>query len=677
MSTAHSVRRAALAAAAGCLLGSVALAAPTAGIDQSNLDTAVRAQDDFFRHINGGWLNRTEIPADRARWGSFDELREKANTEVRAILEGPAPAGAKADADQQKLKTFYATFMDEAKVEALGMTPVAPELSRIAKLATRSDVVAEFAYLARIGVSAPLDFGIHQDNKDSTRYIVDLVQSGLGLPDRDYYLKDDARLSAARQKYQTYLETLFTLAGDKDAAKEAATVLALETRIAEAQWTKVENRDPVKTYNRVETAKLGELARTFDWKRFLTEAGVAAKITDLTVSQPTYVTKLAAIIDATPVEQWRTYFRAMTLNRAAPYLSKAFVDAQFEFYGTALRDVPANEPRWKRAVHATEGAMGEALGRQYVARNFSPEAKARAEALVANVLAAFRQSIDGLDWMSEATKREAQAKLAAFTPKIGYPKRWRDYSKLEVRAGDLLGNVTRANLFETERNIAKLGQPIDRDEWGMTPQTVNAYYNPELNEIVFPAAILQPPFFQADADDAVNYGGIGAVIGHEISHGFDDQGAQFDGAGNLRDWWTKEDHERFAAKTSALVAQYSGYEVVKGYFINGELTLGENIADNSGLAVAYKAYRLSLGGKPAPVLAGLTGDQRFYAGFGQVWRSKQRDSESIRLIKIDPHSPPQFRVRGTLANQDAFFEAYGIKEGDGMYRAPESRVRIW
>ncbi len=664
----------------GVLGATLALAAADSvksGVELAGFANSVRAQDDFFAHVNGGWLAKNEIPADRARWGSFDELNEKARAEVRAILEAPTLAGAKVDADQAKLKTFYASFMDEAAVEAAGIKPLAAEFAHIAAIKTKAQVTGEFGHLDRISVSSPVDFGIHQDNKDSTRYIVDISQAGLGMPDRDYYLSDDARLAGIRGKYQTYIASMLTLAGESNAADKAAQIVVLEKKIAEAQWTKVENRDPLKTYNLMPVAKLSALAPEMDWTAFLTQAGVASKIKDLTVSQPSYLQKLGAIVAATPVEQWQNYFKWHVLNHAAPYLPKAYVDTRFAFYGTALREVPQNEPRWKRAVSVTEGAMGEALGRQYVARNFSPQAKARAEALVANLLAAFRSSIDTLDWMSPETKREAQAKLALFTPKIGYPKKWRDYSKLVVKPGDLYGNVERAEAFEAERNIAKLGKPIDRDEWGMTPQTVNAYYNPELNEIVFPAAILQPPFFSADADDAVNYGGIGAVIGHEISHGFDDQGAQFDGKGNLRDWWTAADHEKFAQKTKALVAQYSGYEVVKGYFGNGELTLGENIADNSGLAVAYKAYQISLSGKPALVLDGLTGDQRFYAGFTQIWRGKARDSESIRLNKIDPHSPAQFRVRGTLANQDGFFAAYGIKPGDGMYTAPETRVHIW
>ena len=656
---------------------SPASAAAPVGLDPANFDTKVRPQDDFFRYANGGWLDRTEIPADKARWGSFNEIDEAARGVVRSILEEPAPAGSKVDPDAVKLRTLYASFMDQKAANAAGAKPLAADFARIDALKSKSDVVAEFGYLDRIGANGPLDFAVHQDNRDSTRYIVDLVQSGLGLPDRDYYLKDDEKLKAFRGKYREYVAAMLGKIGVADAGRRAGEILGLETRIAEAQWTLVENRDPVKGYNKMATADLAKLSHDIDWPRFLTAIGVAGKISDLTVSQPSYVSKLGEIVATTPLETWQVYLKWRVLNHAAPYLSDEFVDTRFAFYGTTLRDVPVSEPRWKRGVHFAEGAMGEAIGRQYVARTFPPESKARVEKLVANLLATFRRNIDSLDWMGPGTRAEAQAKLGAFTAKIGYPTHWRDYSKLKVVAGDLLGNARRATLFEVDRQIGKLGTPIRRDEWTMTPQTVNAYYNPELNEIVFPAAILQPPFFQAEADDAVNYGGIGVVIGHEISHGFDDQGSQFDGKGNLRDWWTADDHERFKAKTEALVAQYSGYEVVKGYPVNGKLTLGENIADNSGLAVAYKAYQSTLDGKAAPVINGLTGDQRFFASYATVWRQKEREGESIRLNKTDPHSPPKFRVRGALANQDAFFAAFDVRPGDPMYVPAEARTKIW
>lgn len=665
-----------LAIAAGvtaCAVAIVAAAAPSSGLDPANFDLTASPRADFYQYANGGWLARTEIPADRARWGTFHELNEKARQEIRAILEQPAGT----DPDQRKLVTFYDSFLDEATVESLGLKPLRGEFARIDALRTKADVAAEFGRQNRAGPSSPLDYSIHQDNRDSTRYIVDLVQSGLGMPDREYYLAKDGKLADIRARYVEYVQRMLGQAGVADAAEQTKAIVALETRIATAQWTKEANRDPVKTYNRMTVGELSHLAPGIDWSRYLEGMKVKDRIKDLTVSQPTYVTELGRIVADTPVATWRAYLRWRVLDAAAPDLPRAFVDASFAFHGKALRDVPVMEPRWKRGVQAVEAAMGEALGRQYVARTFPPEAKARVEALIGNLLVAFRESIDGLDWMGDDTKREARAKLAAFTAKVGYPKRWRDYSKLRVVKGDLYGNVQRAQEFESARNVAKLGKPIDRDEWAMTPQTINAYYNPELNEIVFPAAILQPPFFQLDADDAVNYGAIGSIIGHEISHGFDDQGAQFDGKGNLRDWWTAADHERFAALTGALVAQYSAYEVLPGYNDNGKLTLGENIADNSGLTVAYKAYLVSLGGKPAPVIGGLTGAQRFYAGFATNWRERARDSELIRLNKIDPHSPARLRVRGALANQDGFFEAFGVVPGDPMYVSPEKRTHIW
>ncbi|HTA64196.1 MAG TPA: M13 family metallopeptidase, partial [Xanthomonadaceae bacterium] len=499
-----------------------------------------------------------------------------------------------------------------------------------------------------------------------------------GLPDRDYYLKDDdVKLKQKRDAYLGHVERMLALGGDANAKADAASVLALETSLAKIQWTKVENRDPIKVYNKVQIADLHALMPGFDWTTFLADARVTGKVDYVIVSQPSYFKGLADIISSTPLPVWKTYFRWQALHASAPYLNKAFVDENFAFYGTTLRGIPENRPRWKRGVRVVEASMGEQLGQVYVSRYFPPESKARVTELVHNLLAAYQQSINTLDWMSPQTRQQALTKLSQYMLKLGYPDKWRDYSALKIDRNDLLGNVARANEFEYMRNINKLGKPIDRTEWGMTPQTVNAYYNPEMNEIVFPAAILQPPFFNPMADDAVNYGAIGAVIGHEISHGFDDQGSQYDGAGNLHDWWSKSDHEAFAAKTKALVDEYSAFEPVKGYHINGELTLGENIADNSGLAIAYKAYKISLHGKPAPVIDGMTGEQRFYAGFAQVFREKNRDDAMIEQIKTDPHSIPVDRVLGAVVNQPGFYDAYDVKPGDKMYVAPDKRVIIW
>ncbi|MBC7574092.1 MAG: M13 family peptidase [Herminiimonas sp.] len=651
----------------------------SSGIDLQYVDPAARAQDDFYRHVNGLWLQKTEIPADKSRWGAFSELQENTLPQLRGIIDAASkdPAATKGS-DTQKIGDMYASFMDQATRDRLGRAPLAGDFARIDSMHDKKQIAGVIAYFNRIGATSPIDFDITQDSKDATKYVAEIGQGGLGLPDRDYYLKDDdAKLKDARLKYQALIEDMLAKGGDKQAAANARDILAVETAIAKIQWTKVENRDPVKTYNRIELAKLVALTPGYDWKTYQRATGIDGRVTYLVANQPSYFNGLAKVIESTPLPVWKAYFKWQLLNRYAPYLAQADVDRRFVFYGTVLRGVPQNEVTWKRGVRLVEGGAGEILGKLYVEKYFPPENKARMEKLVANLMVAYRQSIDTLDWMSPDTKKEAQKKLSTFAPKIGYPNKWRDYSKLTVEKKDLVGNVRRATTFEYQRQLAKLGKPLDRTEWGMTPQTINAYYNPQLNEIVFPAAILQPPFFNATADDAVNYGGIGAVIGHEISHGFDDQGSQFDELGNLRDWWTKDDHQKFAVKTKALVAQYAAYSPLQGYFVNGELTLGENIADNSGLAIAYKAYRLSLGGKEAPVIDGLTGDQRFYLGWAQVWRGKSRDAQVIVQIKSDPHSPEQFRGNGTLKNQPGFYSAFGVKEGDKMYLKPEERVLIW
>jgi predicted metalloendopeptidase len=667
-----------LPALAGALLLSItAHAAPVSGIEFANIDPAIRVQDDLFRHVSGKWLETTSIPPDKAQYGGFLQLQDETLLQLRAIVEG-LDRGAAETEDARKIRDLYRSFMDEAIAEKRGLAPLADEFARIDRMRTKAGIAEVIARFNQIGVSAPYDIGVHQDAKDSTRYIADLSQSGLGLPDRDYYLKDDdARLLDARTKYRAHVERMLALAGQPQPAAMTDAIMALETALARVQWTKVENRDPVKTYNPIKLARLPELAPGYDWKRYLAGARLAGKVDGVVVSQPSYLTGFAKVVEDAPLSTWKGYLKWRLLDDYAPYLSKRFVDERFAFNGTVLRDIPENRPRWKRALGFVESSAGEALGKQYVARHFPPERKARMDTLVANLLAAYRQSIDSLEWMGPDTKREAQAKLARFTPKIGYPVKWRDYSRLVVRADDLVGNAMRAQKFEYDRNVAKLGKPIDREEWFMSPQTVNAYYNPEMNEVVFPASILQPPFFNADADDAVNYGAIGAVIGHEISHGFDDSGSQYDGNGNLRDWWTKEDHEKFDARTKALIAQYAAYSPLPGYHLNGELTLGENIADNSGLAIAYKAYKIALGGKPAPVIDGLTGDQRFFLGWGQAWREKTREAEELRLLKIDPHAPSMFRANGSAVNQPGFYEAFGVKESDRMYVAPEKRVTIW
>jgi predicted metalloendopeptidase len=656
-----------------------AVPALVAGIDVQYVDDGVRPQDDFFKHINGKWLGATEIPADKASYGSFDKLFDDSEAQLRSIVDDLQKSAAK-DADQQKIADLYASFMDEPALEGLGLKPLETEFAKVDALKDKKEIAGLIAHFNQVGVAAPYTPGVHQDAKDSTKYVFDLGQDGLGMPDRDYYLQHDDKMEQARKQYGLYIEKMLTLAGDKDAAQNANDILALETELARVQWTKVQNRDPVKTYNKVKFAKLAALAPGYDWQAYLADSGVNGKTDYLVVSQPSYISGFNKLLQKAPLPVWKAYFRWQLLNDFAPYLSKNFVDERFAFYGTALHGIPQNRPRWKRGIALVENSIGESLGKLYVAQYFPPEAKARMDQLVQNLLAAYKADIDTLDWMSPDTKQKAKEKLAKFTTKIGYPPKWRDYGALQIAKDDLTGNVLRARSFEYNRNLNKLGKPIDRDEWGMTPQTVNAYYNPEMNEIVFPAAILQPPFFNPKADDAVNYGGIGAVIGHEISHGFDDQGSQYDGQGNLLSapgWFTKEDLAKFKAKTHALVEQYAAYEPVPGYHINGELTLGENIADNSGIAIAYKAYKLSLGGKEASVIDGLSGDQRFYAGWAQAWRGKTRTNALIVSIKTDPHSPES--IRGTVPemNQASFYDAFGIKEGDKMYLPPEKRVSLW
>jgi putative endopeptidase len=650
---------------------------PVSGVAVEYIDPAVRIQDDLFTHMNGKWLATTEIPADKSSWGAFAKLRDDIQPQLRAIIEGAA-ANKAGGPEAQRIGDFYASFMDEAKLEQLGLTPLNGELAKVAALSDKKQLPELIAHFNQIGVTAPYNYGVHQDNKDSTKYVADLYQDGLGLPDRDYYLKaDDAKLADTLAKYQLHVGKMLALAGDAHGADTAKAVVAFETELAKLQWTKVELRDPIKAYNKVDIAKLADVAPGYDWNAYLSGAGVAGKVRYVIVSQPTYLKGMTALLDSTPLDTLKAYFKWQLVRSNAAYLSKAFVDENFAFYGTVLSGVTEQRPRWKRGVSVTEGALGEAVGKLYVQDQFPAERKKRMEELVQNLLASYKTSIDKLDWMSAVTKKQAQVKLAKFTTKIGYPNKWRDYSALQISKDDLVGNVMRSRQFDYNKELNKLGKPIDRDEWGMTPQTVNAYYNPEMNEIVFPAAILQPPFFNADADDAVNYGAIGGVIGHEISHGFDDQGAQYDGDGNLRDWWTADDHKNFAAKTKMLVEQYNQFTPMPGYHVNGELTLGENIADNSGVAIAYKAYKLSLHGKKAPVIDGLTGDQRFYMGFAAVWRVKMREAAQIQQIKTDPHSPGQFRSNGTMRNQPGFYEAFGIKPGDKMYLPPAERVIMW
>jgi putative endopeptidase len=671
------------------LMGCASAAATTtlqSGVDLKYVDSSVRPQDDLYRHMNGKWLDTFQLPADKGSYGSFTYVDDATQEQLRGIVDGlvqtqaqtQTPAGAgNGEAEVRKITDLYASFMDEARLETLGLKPLQAEFAAIDALADRSEIPALIAHLNRMGAGAPFDVYVEQDARNSLQYAVIVHQSGLGMPDRDYYLKDDAKLKETRAKYLAHIAKMLGMAGERRAEADAAAILDLETGMAQLQWTKVENRDPVKTYNKTAIADLSKLMPGYDWRRYVRGTDIAGKVDSVIISQPSYFSGLDKLMTATTLPVWKAYFKWHVLSAAAPYLSKPFVDERFAFRGTVLSGIPENRARWKRGIALLDDAMGEGLGKLYVEKYFPPQNKARMEALVRNLLDAYRRDIDTLDWMSPDTKKGAREKLAKLVTKIGYPATWRDYGALRIARDDLWGNVVRANEFEYQRNIGKLGKPVDRNEWQMTPQTVNAYYNPPMNEIVFPAAILQPPFFNVQADDAVNYGGIGGVIGHEISHGFDDNGSQYDADGNLHDWFTAEDHEKFNAKTRALVAQYNAYEPVPGFHVNGELTLGENIADNSGLAITYKAYRLSLAGKAAPVIDGLTGDQRLYLGWVQVWRGKVREAEAIQRVKTDPHSPPAVRGTAPVVNQAGFYAAFGVKEGDKMYLPPERRVNIW
>jgi predicted metalloendopeptidase len=650
---------------------------PVSGIDTTAFDTSVRVQDDFYGHVNGQWAKTTPIPASKARWGTYDQLRETAQEQVRTILDEAVKQPGAPGSETRKIADLYQSFVDEKARNAHGAKPLKADLARIAALRDKKDLPALVAYLSRSGVTSPFALDVYQDAKDATRYAVYASQGGLGLPDRDYYLKDDAKLKTARAAYLKHVGALLAMAGDKQPAAHAADVLALETALAQAQWTRVESRDALKTYNPVGFDRLAELAPGFEWKAFLAAAGLNGKTDFLVLRQPSYFTAMASVVNTQPLDAWKSYFTWQVLAAYAPYLSSAFVEERFAFTGKTLRGVPQNEPQWQLAQRLVDTAMGEAVGKLYVAKYFPPENKARVQAMVDNFLATFREGIDALEWMGPQTKNEAQAKLSAFRSNIGYPDKWRDYSALKTKPNDLVGNVRAAHQFAYQRGISKLGQPVDRGEWSMLPQTVNAQFSPLKNAITFPAALLQPPFFNVRAEDAVNYGAVGTSIGHEISHGFDDQGSQYDGLGNLRNWWTAEDRANFSTRAAGLVQQYSAFSPVPGYFVNGKLTLGENIGDNSGVAIAYKAYRRSLDGKPSPVLDGLTGEQRLYIGFGIKFRTLQREDAAIVQVKTDPHSPGEFRVRGTVANQPGFYEAFGIQPGDKMYLPPEQRVIMW
>ncbi|MFC3033070.1 M13 family metallopeptidase [Pseudoalteromonas fenneropenaei] len=646
------------------------------GIALENLDQSVRAQDDFYYFVNGKWLEKTEIPADKSNYGSFTQLYDESQKAMKTVLETAAQnLGVDHTSDEYKLGAFYLSYMNESARNELGFEPLRGYLAQISAVQNKAELASLMGSLQTKGGSLPFGWYVNNDEKNSSQYALYIYQSGLGLPDRDYYLKNDDKFATIRDKYQAYVTEILSRAGIAEAEKAAAAVIALEHQIAQAQWSRVETRDATKSYNKMSVTELNSLLGEFDVNAYLAAAGVNTQ--ELVVNQPSYLEKLAGIYAQTPIQTWQHYLAFHFVNNYAALLDKNTVDLNFAFYSTTLRGVAEQSPTWKKAVDASNEVIGEILGKIYVKEYFPPEAKARMQELVGNLIKGFEQAIDGLEWMSTETKVAAKAKLHKFTPKIGYPDKWKDYSALEIKSDDLVGNYVRHNNWAYQDMANKLGKPVDRSEWFMTPQTVNAYYNPVNNEIVFPAAILQPPFFNLAADDAVNYGAIGAVIGHELGHGFDDQGAKYDGDGNLRNWWSEADLAQFEARGKQLVAQYDGFKPFEDANVNGQLTLGENIGDLGGLTVAYKAYQIALAGKPAPVIDGYTGEQRFFMGWGQIWRRKYRDEELRNRLMTDPHSPSHYRVIGILSNMPEFYQAFDVKEGDKMYLKPQDRVKIW
>lgn len=649
---------------------------PQSGITLTNIDESVRPQDDLYQHVNGAWLKSTIIPDDRPLEGTFTGLRDGAELAVKAIIEEAAAKGEEASGIERKVGELYNSFMDEDAIEAKGMEPIRSRIDEVFAMTSPAEVVALTGRLFRSDVSGLFSIYPAPDAGNPERVLLYIGQGGLGLPDESYYR--DEKFEPIVDAYGKYVAKLFGLAGIPDAEAAAARVVAFEKALASHHWDNVTLRDPQKTYN-LKTADEGrELFPYLDaW--FESARIEGDKFTELVVSTPDFFAGAAALVESEPVATWQEWLALRVLNSAAPYLSSTFVEANFDFYGTTLSGTPQNKDRWKRGVAVVEAALGEAVGQIYVERHFPEGYKARMQTLVAKLIEAYRESITALDWMGDDTKAEALKKLGAFRPKIGFPDKWIDYSAVNIDPTDLLGNVERAHDADVDRHLDEIGKPVDLNKWLMTPQTVNAYYHPMLNEIVFPAAILQPPFFTAEADDAVNYGGIGAIIGHEIGHGFDDQGSQFDGSGALRNWWSEEDRKAFEGLTAKLVAQFDTLApyAAPEHKVNGKLTLGENIGDLGGLTIAYKAYLLSLDGAEPPVLEGLTGQQRFFMSWATGWRQVIRSEEAVRRLATDPHSPNEFRTNAIAKNLDSFHEAFAVEAGDGMWLSPEDRVSIW
>src|SRR3954471_16943477 len=645
----------------------------TFGLDLTAGKPQAKPGDDFNVYASGNWFDHFQIPADRSSFGAFNELDELSKNRVRQIIETAAGSQPAAGTPAQKIGDYYAAYMDQGAIEANGMAPAQDDLKRISSAHSQKDIATLFGMA---GFASLFDIDLPPDLRNPDQYSVVISQSRLGLPDRDYYLKDDPKLAEIRDKYTAYIEQILQLGGVAEPRAKAHDIMVFETEVARAQWPIEKRRDVDATYNPRTKAQLLAFAPGFPWQSFFDASEIGSR-QELVLSEIDAIGDLAALFKKTTLPTLKAYLTYHYLSDHASYLPKKFDDARFDFYGRTLRGQPQQRERWKRAVDEVNDSLGEQVGQVYVAKYFPPESKAMMQQLVANLRASLSERIDQLDWMTPQTKQRAHEKLATFTPKIGYPDRWKDYSGLEVKRNDLLGNVRRAAQWHWRYQVARLDKPVDRDEWQMTPQEINAYYNPLNNEIVFPAAILQPPFFDPKADAAVNYGGIGAVIGHEIGHGFDDQGRKFGPDGGLKDWWTQQDAAEFTKRVARLVAQYSAYEALPGLHVNGANTVGENIGDLGGLNMAYHAYQLSLKGQPAPVIDGLTGDQRFFLSWAQVWRTKYRDGVLREIVMSDVHSPAQFRVNGPLPNIDAWYQAFGVQPTDPLYIKPADRVSIW
>ncbi|MEP6686236.1 MAG: M13 family metallopeptidase [Verrucomicrobiota bacterium] len=648
--------------------------------DLKNMDTSVKPSDDFYTYANGTWLKKNPIPPEESRWGSFNALIEKNNDALRVVAEkaSKTKADPKLAPEVQKVGDYYASGMDEKAINAAKAKPLADEFKRIEEIKDKDGLLKEIAHLHNLGVTAFFGFTSGQDDKESTMVIAQAFQGGLGMPDRDYYTKDDDASKKLRAEYVAHVTKMLTLLGEPAdaAAAHAKTVMTLETSLAKPARTKVELRDPQKNYNKMKQADLQSLTSDWNWADYFKEMNLTEP-GDINVGQPDFFKEANQVFASTSLDDWKTYLRWHLVHDTAAQLSSDFVNEDFKFFGSTLTGAKQLKPRWKRVVTSTDQALGEALGKLYVAENFPPESKARMIELVKNIQEAMSDSIKSRDWMDDATKQEALKKLAAFTVKIGYPDKWRDYSTLKIDRGPYVSNAARASIFETDRELKKIGKPVDRSEWGMTPPTVNAYYNPHMNEIVFPAGILQPPFFNAKADDAINYGGIGAGIAHEVSHGFDDEGRQYDAVGNLRDWWTPESAAKYKERADKIVKQYAEYEPLPGQHINGELTQGENIADDGGVKLAYAALQKALAGKPREKIDGFTPEQRFFLGWAQVWRANIRE-EALRLrLNTDPHSPTKYRCNGPLSNTPEFQKAFNLPDNCPMVRPADKRVSIW